>query len=107
MQFDIDMESKHKNLFLETRKYLLSLEGVKEIKKERITTYSNAKGGLCHLRTMAHGIDIGFLKGVKIVDTMELLTGKGKTLRVLPLKEYNEEIISFYMEQALTINEKK
>ena len=33
MQFDIDMQSVHKELFLEVRDYLLSFEGVEETKK--------------------------------------------------------------------------
>lgn len=63
MQFDIDLQSVHKELFLEARKFLLSIDGIIETKKERITTYSNNKGGVCHMRTMPYGIDFGFFKG--------------------------------------------
>ena len=62
-QYSKDLKSKHKNLFLNARKYILSFENIIETKKERITTYSNEYGGICHMRTMPHGIDFGFLKG--------------------------------------------
>ncbi len=107
MQFDIDLLSEHKDLFLETRAYLLSFEGIAEIKKERITTYMNAIGGICHMRTMPHGIDLGFLKGAKMEDTLGLLKGKGKAMRVLPLKSMNSEVIKYYVDQAIRLNGEK
>ena len=78
MQFDKDLQSEHKELFLQARNMILSFEGIVETKKERITTYSNNKGGICHLRTMPYGVDFGFLKGAKVEDNLELLTGNGK-----------------------------
>jgi len=65
-QYDKDMRSPHKELFQKMRDLLLAVDGVQETRKPRITTYGNAKGGICHLRTMPHGIDIGFLKGAKL-----------------------------------------
>lgn len=55
-----------------------------ETRKDKITTYSNEKGGICHMRTMPYGINIGFLKGAKMEDSLWLLTGKGKAIRVYP-----------------------
>lgn len=107
MQFDKDLQSVHKNLFLEAREFLLSFNGIEETKKERITTYSNKEGGICHMRTMPHGIDFGFLKGAKMKDELSLLTGKGKAIRVLPLTEMNKKHIQYYIEQAININENK
>ncbi|MEH6631474.1 MAG: hypothetical protein V7776_11625 [Halopseudomonas aestusnigri] len=107
MQFDIDFQSENKDLFLEARAYLLSFEGITEIKKERITTYMNVKGGICHMRTMPHGIDLGFLKGARMQDGLGLLTGKGKAMRVLPLKTMNRDAIKFYVDQAIRLNEEK
>lgn len=63
MQFDIDMKSEHSLLFDSVRQILLKKHSLKEIKKNRITTYSDDRSGICHMRTMKHGIDIGFLKG--------------------------------------------
>jgi hypothetical protein len=58
MQFDIDILSQNKDLFLEARALLLSFDGVLEARKVRITTYSDKNGGICHMRTMPYGIDI-------------------------------------------------
>lgn len=107
MQFDKDLQSEHKSLFLEAREYLLSFDGIQETKKERITTYSDNNGGICHVRTMPYGIDFGFLKGVKMEDKFGLLTGNGKTIRVLQLKAINKDAIKYYIEQALEINSRE
>ena len=105
MQFEIDVDSKYKELFLKTREFLLTF-GLIETKKERITTYSDKNGGICHMRTMPHGIDIGFLKGSRMEDQFDLLTGPGKVMRVLPLNSINKEKIEYYLNQALVINQK-
>jgi len=107
MQYDKDLQSEHKELFLQAREIILSFEGIIETKKDRITTYSNKKGGICHMRTMPYGIDFGFLKGAKMEDKLGLLTGKGKTLRVLPQKELNKKAVEYYLKQAIEINSKK
>ncbi len=108
MQFDTDLLSEHKDLFLETRDFLLSFEGMEEIKKERITTYAHKgnkiSGNICHMRTMPHGIDLGFLKGTRMKDDLGLLTGKGKAMRVLPLKDMNKDAIKYYADQAICLN---
>ena len=107
MQFDKDLKSEFKDLFLHAREILLSFEGIIETKKDSITTYSNSKGGICHLRTMSYGIDLGFLKGAKMEDKFGLLTGKGKAMRVLPQKELDRETLEYYLRQALALNSKK
>lgn len=107
MQYDKDLESEHKNLFLEARTFLLSFNDIIETKKERITTYSNKKGGICHMRTMPYGIDFGFLKGAKMIDELGLLTGNGKAIRVLPQKELNKKAVEYYIKQAIDINANK
>jgi hypothetical protein len=106
MQFDKDILSEHKDLFLKVRNLLLSQNGTIETKKERITTYSYNNSGVCHLRTMPYGIDIGFLKGTKLTDHFNLLIGTGKTLRVLPIKAYNETVINHFIKEAILINKK-
>lgn len=104
MQFEKDIQSDHKDLFHTLREFLLSYDGVVEVKKTRITTYSNSKGGICHMRTMPYGIDIGFLKGVKLEDNYNLLEGSGKTMRVLPLTSFDSKIVKYYMDQAVLVN---
>ena len=107
MQYEKDLQSEHKELFLQARNFLLTFEGIIETKKERITTYSNKKGGICHMRTMPYGIDFGFLKGAKMEDDLGLLTGKGKAIRVLPQKKLNKKAVEYYLQQAIEINSKK
>jgi len=108
MQYDKDVKSAFKEIFLRAREILLSYEGIIETKKERITTYSNAKGGICHMRTMPYGVDFGFLKGAKMEDKFGLLTGTGKAIRVLPQKgELKEKVIHYYINQAIEINDRK
>ncbi len=107
MQYEKDLESEHRELFLEAREFLLSFDGIIETKKDRITTYSNSKGGICHMRTMKYGVDFGFLKGAKMNDDLGLLTGNGKVIRVLPQKTLNKDAVRFYIEQAIDINANK
>ncbi len=108
MQFEKDMQSEWTHLFVQARAILLSYETIVETKKERITTYSNKKGGICHMRTMPYGVDFWFLKGAKMEDKYNMLTGKGKAIRILPQKgELNEEIIRHYIDQAIEINSSK
>ena len=107
MQFDTDMKSVHKELFEAVRQVLLEDYKFDETKKSRITTYSDAKGGICHMRTMKHGIDIGFLKGVHMEDKHSLLTGSGKVMRVLPMGELDIPMVKYYVDQAVKINSTK
>ena len=104
LQFDIDMASPHRALFEEARNFLLAVDGIVETRKPRITTYSNSRGGICHLRTMPHGIDLGFLKGAKMNDDHGLLTGQGKAIRVLSLGKFESELVEYYIKQAVILN---
>lgn len=103
-QFEKDLQSEYKDLFLQIRAHLLTHEGISETQKTRITTYANANRGLCHLRTMPHGVDIGFLKGSKMEDKLGLLTGKGKAIRVALFRAFDQTKIDYYMQQAIEIN---
>jgi len=104
LQFEKDMDSPHRSLFEEARNFLLAVEGVVETRKPRITTYSNSGGGICHLRTMPHGIDFGFLKGAKMDDEKDRLTGNGKAIRVLSLEKFEPETVEYYLNQAISLN---
>lgn len=100
MQYSKDLRSPHKALFLAVRARLLK-SGLDETRKERITTYSINKRGVCHLRTMPHGIDIGFLRGVHFDDPGQRMTGKGKTLRVLSMQSLEADVLEYYLAQAI------
>ncbi|KMT66642.1 DUF1801 domain-containing protein [Catenovulum maritimum] len=104
MQFEKDLTSPYKDLFIYVRDYLLSFDGVTEIKKDKITTYSFSGSALCHLRTMPHGVDIGFLKGAFIEDSLGQLHGKTKRMRVLSIETIEADSIDFYIKAALKLN---
>lgn len=107
VQFDQDMRSAFKDLFNEVRAILLSIDQMVETKKPRITTYSDKNGGICHLRTTATGVDMGYLKGASFDDKHHLLTGTSKKMRVhrLPADQpLNEVAVRFYLEQARRLN---
>lgn len=53
---------------------------------------------------MPNGVDIGFLKGAQLQDKFGLLQGEGKKMRVLKLKQYNEQKVNYYINQAKQIN---
>lgn len=80
------------------------MDGVVETRKPRITTYSNADGGICHIRTTPDGVDFGFLKGARMDDRLGRLSGNGKAIRVLSLREFEPETVGYYLEQAITLN---
>jgi len=104
MQFEKDMASAHRALFGQARDHLVNKRGFIEIRKSRITTYSDKNGGICHMRTMPHGIDFGFLKGARMVDDFGRLKGNGKAMRVLPMAEFDETLVEYYLDQAVQLN---
>ena len=107
MQFEQDLLSEHKELFLNARNLLINDYQLIEVKKQRITTYSDANGGICHMRTMTHGIDFGFLKGVHMEDLYARLSGKGKVMRILSMNQLDIPLASYYINQAIEINSNK
>lgn len=106
-QFEKDMASEFSELFLQIRDILLSFDGIVETKKPRITTYSDPNGGICHMRTTAKGVDIGYLKGAKIDDKFNQLAGKTKKMRVQTIPsqaKLDENIIRYYINQSIILN---
>jgi hypothetical protein len=106
MQFDRDMESKYRELFLLIRSELINIDHVIEKKTVRITSYSYAGSGLCHMRCTEKGVDIGFLKGLSMQDNYGQLKGKTKRMRVLSMDTFLPEQIYYYLNQAIVLNKK-
>ena len=104
MQYKKDLSSPHRELFLNVRQLILSFDGVIEEKKERITTYSFNGRGVCHVRTMPYGVDIGFLRGVLLFDPEKHLVGSSKRIRVLPMKTLDSAVLGRFIDQALQLN---
>jgi len=104
MQFEKDQKSEYKQLFMQIRDFLLADDKVSELKKERITTYYYGGSGLCHVRTIPKGVDIGFLKGTLLVDKYQCLTGNAKKIRVLTLQRCLNKELVYYIDQAKQAN---
>jgi len=104
MQYDKDLESPHKDLFLAVRDVLLAITGVEEIRKEKITTYSFNGSSLCHMRTMPHGVDVGFLKGFLLENKYGLLHGEAKRIRILSLEKLRVKELKYYLNEAILKN---
>ena len=103
MQYEKDKASPQAALFLEARKLILARPGVVETRKPRITTYGTDCGGICHLRSMPHGVDLGFLKGAFMADEPGRLRGSGKRLRVLSLESLDVALMDYYLDQAVDL----
>jgi len=106
MQFDKDMDSPHKDLFMAVRAKLMAQDDIEELKKEKITTYAFNGSALCHIRTMPKGVDIGFLKGYLMADDYGLLQGKTKRMKVVSLCSMLDQELDYYFQQALRASRK-
>lgn len=106
-QFQNDLESNQKTLFLQIREVLLSYKQMTEIQKSIITTYANDNGPICNMRTMGQQVEITFLKGIKMKDKYKLLSGSGKEMKSITLKEFDEQLLEYYIDQAVEINLKR
>ena len=107
MQFETDLKSPHKDLYLATRDVILGFEGIEETRKPRITTYGLPGGGICHMRTMPEGVDVGLLKGSLLDDRYDLLVTRGssKRIRVYSFDQLDEAKLSYYLEQSIALVE--
>ncbi len=106
-QFEQDFESGNKNLFLEIRDIIINYTQMTELQKTIVTTFANSDGPICNMRTYGKFVEITFLKGIRMKDKYKLLTGSGKEMRSISISEFNEELIRYYVGQAVTINSKR
>ena len=104
MQYHGFFHREHEALFVEVRTFLLGFDGVTENLNTRSLSYADKYGGLCHLRTIPAGVEVGFFKGVYMQDELGLLRGDGKYKRNIYLHEMDETALLYYMIQALELN---
>ncbi|MDB2384219.1 DUF1801 domain-containing protein [bacterium] len=104
LQFEKDIASPYSAMLAQARNMLICDYKLTETRKPRITTYSDEHGGICHMRTMPDGLDIGFLKGAKMHDPNNLLSGRGKLLRVLSFQKFDAQVAQEFLDQAIAIN---
>lgn len=103
MQYEKDMVSPYKDLFLAAREVILAFDVIEETQKERITTYGVPGGGICHMRTTKTGVDVGLLKGTLLQDSGNHLTGKSKKMRVYSFNALDRDILSDYIGQSIDL----
>ncbi|MEM9622086.1 MAG: DUF1801 domain-containing protein [Pseudomonadota bacterium] len=104
LQFDKDQASSHAALFDAVRQVVLaSSHDMVELRKPRITTFQTPRGGVCHVRTRPYGVDVGFLQGARMTDPEGLLSGRGKLIRVLEVRELQRTELQFFLGQALDL----
>ncbi len=103
MHFDKVMQSKHRALFLQVRDLLLDFEEVFERKNAHTTSYWTKKGCVCHIKTTQTGLDVGFTKGVQMEDAFGRLWGDGKSKRNISLSSMDENMLVYYIVQALEL----
>jgi hypothetical protein len=106
-KFEQDFESGNKNLFLEIREIIINYPQMAELQKSIVTSFSNDNGPICNMSSKSNQIEITFLKGIKMKDKYKLLTGTGKEMRSIIISKFNEELVKYYIDQAVTINSKR
>ncbi len=105
VQYEKDMASPYKELFLSARKVILSFKEIEETRKERITTFGIPEGGICHMRTTSEGVDVGLLKGSILEDKYGLLhvRGSSKKIRVFSFDKLDSSKLKYYISQSIKI----
>ena len=106
-KFEENFESGNKNLFLEIREIIIGYNQMSELQKSIVTSFANDNGPICNMASQGKSIEITFLKGIRMKDKYNLLTGTGKEMRSILISELNEELVRYYLDQAVTINSKR
>ena len=93
MQYDLDMRSEYREIFIALRDIVLSNEYVHEKKNDKQTAYYDQYSAVCFLRpdrTCNNGYCISFAKGHKLQATFPTLKGSGKITRHLYFNSVND-----------------
>ena len=106
-KFEEDFESGNKSLFLEIREIIIGYTQMSELQKSIVTSFADSNGPICNMSTRGKSVEISFLKGIRMKDKYKLLTGTGKEMRSITITEFNEDLIRYYVDQAVTINAKR
>lgn len=111
MQIDIDLAGEYSEVFLYVREVLLSYSQMKEVPKAKLTSFFCEGSGICYLRTKKEkGLIIALFKGVLLKDEYNLLSGQGKTIRHMYMKnkqDIKKSILKEYFQDAIVCNIEK
>jgi len=83
---------------------------MKEVKKANITSYFCEGSGICYLRTYETGLTIALFKGAALEDRQNLLSGEGKTIRHMYMrnkKDIKKNVLQEYFQDAIVYNIEK
>ena len=89
MQFDIDMRGEYQDIFKALRELILSYPQISELKNAKQTSYSDEFGTVIMLRGSKNGFVLSLARGAKLATKFPQLTGNGKVVRQLILKDRN------------------
>ena len=87
MQFDIDIKGEYKDIFIELRKLILWYPQMSELKNAKQTSYSDKFGVVVMLRGSKNAFVLSFGRGTKLVSKFPQLSGNGKVVRQLIVKD--------------------
>ncbi len=87
MQFDIDMRGEYQDIFKEVRNLILSYPQMRELKNAKQTSYSDEFGVVVMLRGSKNGFVLSFGRGAKLAIKFPQLSGDGKVVRQLIIKD--------------------
>jgi len=110
MQYNIDVNGPHKELFLYVRKLLLGFGNVIEKRTSNITSFHCEGSGICYIKTSEKGLVIAMFKGAFLDDIHQLFSGSGKTIRHMYMKKKSDikkTILLEYFENAVVYNIEK
>ncbi len=106
MQFDIDMRGEYQEIFKETRRLILSYPQMDELKNAKQTSYSDEFGVVVMLRGSKNGFVLSFGRGIKLASKFPQLSGNGKTVRQLIVKNIDNldlELIKKMLEESFIL----
>ncbi len=110
MQFEIDIQTDHKNLFLHLRSLILAFACITEKRNAKQTSYYDNYSAVCFLRVRRNRVRLTFANGAKMSEQFIALLGTAKIVRYLEftaIEDVNEEEIIKMIEESLLLNIEK
>jgi hypothetical protein len=107
MQFDIDKNGEFSEIFLKLREILLSIQGIREQKNAKQTSYYDAYSAICFLRASKKKFTLSLAKGAMLEKKFPFLKGDGKVVRHLYYHDsvqIEEATIRAMIEETMLLN---
>ncbi len=107
MQFDKDIEGKFSDIFIKLRDMILSIDGIKEKKNIKRTSFNDEYYAICFLRSDDEKLILSLSKGAILQKSFPSLKGNGRFVRDIYLKtidDLDENLIRELMKKSMTLN---